>query len=71
MVGGAESMKRTPMEITAHIVKEFGNSTYNPRVHAELGHDEFLEQLRYALSTSPPPLTSEERRRLSWEGETS
>jgi len=31
---------------------------------------EFLLQLRYALATTPAPLTAEERRGLSWEGAT-
>ena len=41
--------------------------------HSALFYDtpaEFLLQLRYALATTPAPLTAEERRGLSWEGAT-
>ena len=48
MVSGAESPKRSPLETTTHIAREFGKVTYNPRRDAELGHEEYTEQLAEA-----------------------
>ena len=54
MVGGAEFIaKRSPLEITSYIATEFGKAVYNPRRDAELGHDEYVEQLAEASKYFP------------------